>query len=290
MDARPAALINGRTVLWGDLRPILSDAAGAEALREVVLDQRLAEAAAEAGVTVSQDDVVAERRRLLEALDKDPSKALRLLAELRDRQTLGTRRFERLLSRNALLRRLVQNDVTVTPEAVARLYDATYGPRRQVRLITVGDLATAQAVAADARGGVFFGDLAVERSTDSSAARGGLLEPMTRDDSTYPVALRQAAFGLPEIGAVSDPILLPGGYAVVQLHAVTETEMPPRAEVRAELTRRVRAARERVLMDDLARRLLTTTTVTIFDDALEESWERFKRAARRGEAAALVAP
>ncbi|MEE9130101.1 MAG: hypothetical protein V3T84_08790, partial [Phycisphaerales bacterium] len=39
VDARPAALVNGRVVQWGELRPLLNEAAGAVVLQEVILDR-----------------------------------------------------------------------------------------------------------------------------------------------------------------------------------------------------------------------------------------------------------
>ncbi len=49
---------------------------------------------------------------------------------------------------------------------------------------------------------------------------------------------------------------------------------------RPTLERLVRLNQERLLMDRLARRLLTNTTLTIYDDALHESWNRRGRRSR----------
>ncbi|MCZ6542944.1 MAG: hypothetical protein O6768_04705, partial [Planctomycetota bacterium] len=37
IDARPAAMVNGMVVEWGELRPLLNEAAGAEVLQEIIL-------------------------------------------------------------------------------------------------------------------------------------------------------------------------------------------------------------------------------------------------------------
>src|SRR4029450_9918926 len=76
IDARPAALVNGQAVSVGDLGPILNELAGAEALQEIILDRRIEEAMVTAGLTLQPDDVAAERKLLLESLNKDEDTAL----------------------------------------------------------------------------------------------------------------------------------------------------------------------------------------------------------------------
>jgi foldase protein PrsA len=278
VDARPAALVNGRSILWGELRPILSEAAGAQALQEIILDRRLAELIGERGIIITEDDETAEQRRLLNTLSDDPNTAVRLLDELRDRRNLGPHRYRALLRRNAMLRALVRDRVEITSAAVAGMYDALHGPKRQARLITVGDLAAAQAAIGRISHGEFFGDVAVELSTDSSAPRGGLLEPVSRSDPSYPATLREAIWSLPDVGAVSNPILLDKGYAIVQLVREVEGDGTPLEEVRDELERLVRLNQERLLTDRLARTILADASVTIFDDSLQSAWKRRQQA------------
>ncbi len=279
IDARPAALVDSKAVGWGELRPLLNEAAGAECLQEVILDRVLDTALADAGLMVGPAEVAAEQRQLLETLDRDPDVALRLLDELRARQGLGRTRFAGLMRRNASLRALVRDQVRITDAAVRRLYELIHGPKRQARLMVLSDLPTAQAARERIGAGEFFGDVAVELSTDSSAARGGLLEPIARADPTYPEALRHGLFSLGP-GAFSSPILVDEGYAVLRLVREIEGDGADLEAEHPELERLVRLNQERLLMDRLARRLLTNTTVTIYDDALHESWSRRGRRSR----------
>jgi parvulin-like peptidyl-prolyl isomerase len=277
VDARPAAMINGRRISWGEMRPILNEAAGAIAINEILLDQRLLQATADAGVTITEQDVAAERRLFLEALDRDPATALRLLEEVRNRQGLGPVRFRSLLRRNAMLRALVADRVNVTEANVQQMYDIVHGPRRQVRLIMVPDLTSAQAALVRVKGGASFGDVATNLSTDVSAARGGLLEPMGRADPSYPEALREAIWRLDGQNAISNPILLEQSYAIVQLVRDVPASGTSLSADRERMTRLARIAQERVLMDQLANRLLADASVTIFDDSLLDSWNRSRR-------------
>ena len=74
----------------------------------------------------------------------------------------------------------MRDRVQVTDEAVGRLYEIIHGPKRQARLMVLATLRAADAAIQRVRSGEFFGDVAVEISTDSSASRGGLLEPISR--------------------------------------------------------------------------------------------------------------
>jgi hypothetical protein len=282
IDARPAALVNGKSVRWGELRPALNEIAGAEALRDLILDRALEAAAAEARLVVTDDDLAAEERRLLRTLSDDPATALRLLDELRDVQGLGDARHRALLRRNAILRALVQDRVNVTESTVQQLHDARHGPKRQVRLITTADLQGALAAIRAVRAGAFMGDVAVEASTDASAARGGLLEPVSQYDPSYPPALRQAIWNLAaQPGSLSDPTLLDTGYAIVQLVRAIPGDGKTLEEARPELEAIGRTSQERLLMDQTALQLMTGVQVTIFDEALDDSWERYQRRVRR---------
>jgi parvulin-like peptidyl-prolyl isomerase len=239
------------------------------------------ELTADAGIVITEANEAAEQKLLLETLSDDPNTAVRLLDELRDRQNLGPHRYRQLLKRNAMLRALVCDRVQLTESAVAQMYDTLHGPRRQVRLITVGDLAAAQAAASRLVSGAFFGDVAVEVSTDSSAARGGLLEPVSRSDPSYPAALRDAIWSLTDIGQLSNPTLLGDGYAIVQLVREVDGDDVPLNDVREKLERLVRMNQERLLMDQLARTILADAAVTIFDESLDASWKRWQRRTRR---------
>jgi parvulin-like peptidyl-prolyl isomerase len=270
-------MLDGRSVTWGELRPILSDLAGAEALREYILDQKVTRAAQEAGITISADDIAGERKIVLESLSDDPNTAIRLLDELRARQNLGAARFQAQLRRNAALRALVKPSVKVTDDAIRSMHDVMHGAKRQARLMLLPDLSTAQSAINLVNSGVSFADVAVEMSNDSSAARGGLLEPISQNDPNYPESLRQTIFSL-NTGQMSGPVLVNDKYAVLLLVKRIAADGVTMEDARPTLDRLVRVNQERMLMDQLARRLTLDSTVTVFDEELNESWQRAKKA------------
>ncbi len=273
VDARPAALVNGTQINWGELRPLLNEAAGAEVLEEVIVDMMLQRQLESAGRVVGQQDVERERELLLKSLSIDPNVAMRLLEELRARRGLGDMRFQRLLKRNAILRALVSSRVQVNEEQIQRLYTIRHGPKRQARLIVLPDLAIAQQAIERVRSGRSFGDVAVELSVDSSATRGGLLEPISRADPSYPAALREELWAL-QPGEISSPVLLDNQYAVIQLVRTLNADNVGLEELRFDLQRDVRISQERLLMDELISRIMNDVSVVIFDESLRAAWKQ----------------
>ncbi|MHC4990187.1 MAG: peptidylprolyl isomerase [Planctomycetota bacterium] len=276
VDARPAALVDGRGVTWGTLRPILAEIGGAQALDEHILDVKLAKETEDAGITIGSAEIQQERRLMLDTLDADPNTSVRLLNELRARQGLGPRRFEALLRRNASLRALIRDEVEITPATIEHRYQLVYGPRRQARIIVHPTLFDAQRTVEDLGRGADFRDLAVERSTDASAARGGLLEPISRVDPAYPDALRRALWSL-EVDQVSRPILIDSSYAVIRVERLVPASETTLEEARSRIEQATRMQEERRAMDQLALRLIRNVQVTIFDEALNDAWTQARR-------------
>ena len=265
-------MIDGSPVAAATLWAPLAEVGGADVLREAALDHAVAIEARKLGVQVGDVQVEAERTLLLDSLSSQRETALRLLDELRRRDGLGPVRFASLLRRNATMRAMVRDQVQITDEALAMAGDMAAGPRRQVRIMALATLGDADRAAAAVRGGASFIDVAVERSVDQSAARGGLLEPVSRRDPTYPESLRATIFAL-QPGQVSSPVLLPQGYVICTLVREVPASGQTVESMRPQLERSVRLSQERLLMDQLARRLLRETRVTVFDDSLNWSWD-----------------
>lgn len=271
LDARPAVMANGRSISWSSLRPILNELAGGQALQEVILDSLLEKKVSGAKLEIGHNEITRERLLLLKSLSDDPNLALRLLDALRDRRHLGPLRFEALLLRNARLRALVQFQILINDGALRRTHQLLYGEKRQVRLITIQSLSDAEKVYQRALDGENFSDLAVELSADLSASRGGLLEPITRDDPLYPSALRDAIWNL-TADTPSPPILIDDQFALLKLVKILEPEMIDFEQARPDLIRLTRLHQERLRMEQLARSLLGNVSLVFFDDSLRDGY------------------
>ncbi len=93
-------------------------------------------------------------------------------------------------------------------------------------------LKKAEAVAAEARTGKDFAELAKQYSTDVTAAQGGDLGFVTKDQFGGPIG--DALFAM-KVGDVSAPVKSQFGYHILKLEEIQATQAQPFAEVRAEL-------------------------------------------------------
>ncbi|MFG0327700.1 MAG: peptidylprolyl isomerase [Phycisphaerales bacterium JB037] len=276
----PLATIDGIPVAASDLLPTLLEAVGSEALEEFALMQRLRSETAARGIAVTPPMIEAERRLLMDtfadAAGDSEARAGALLDAFRANRGLGTARLEALLERNAMLRALVAPEVVVDDQAVRTAYSIVHGPRYRVRLIVAPTREAAsrlrnELVADSPVSGARFGEFAARSSNDPSAARGGLIEPISPADDRYPATLRNALPTL-EPGSVSPVLAFRNGFAL----ALLEESIPPTGvafdDARPVLERDVRLQAERGLMDTLARTLLADMRIVPIDPSLDWSW------------------
>ncbi|MBL8744886.1 MAG: peptidylprolyl isomerase [Phycisphaerae bacterium] len=279
---RPVAVIDGRSITIDQLRPALIEAAGATVLEETLLDELLAREAAARSIAITSANIDAERARLLETfagagIARSDDEAARLLQSIRAARGLGEKRFSALLRRNATLRALVAPEVLVTEAGIDHARELRFGERRRARLIVTPTANAATNALARLNSGEDFTALAAEVSTDRSAERGGILEPISTADPEYPAAIRAALRNL-KPGETSQPVAIDQGYALLRLDEIIPPS-PSAADpdtIRPLLERDVRTQQERILMNQLARRLLDAASITIMDRALDEAWKQRK--------------
>jgi len=276
VDSRPPALLDGETIDWEMLRPRLLEISGGQILEELALEQFLRAELRMAGITIDDAALAREEQAALEALATDPARASQLLTALRNAQSLGPARWTALLWRNAALRALAKREVTISEGAIRQAYDVAHGPRRSARLIVVADISSAEKVRERMAAGEAFSEIAAQVSTDSSAARGGLLAPIARLDPSFPPAFREVLFTM-KPGECSAAILLENGYAILQMRDEIPGDGANPSTTRADDQRAARRVQERVEMDRIARMLLRKAKPTIFEDALNDSWNRRPR-------------
>jgi len=269
------AYLNGQAITNGQLFERMLEAHGGEALAELLLDRAVAKRLDQEGLDLTDDDILAERQRLLSSLDPDPDQAARLLRQMRETRGLGKQRYSALLKRNAGLRRLVSSSIKVGEPAIQLAYKLRYGQRYEVRLITADSVDTLSRARQRALNGESYTALAIELSTDTSVRQGGLLSPISPADAAYPKAVRDAlsALSLEDAKTRLSPVIaLPEGYALLWLENIISKDAPPIEQVRGELEQAVRLELQRVRMQQLARVLIEEANVVMLDPALEKAW------------------
>ena len=109
---------------------------------------------------------------------------------------------------------------------------------------------------------------------ERSLVRGGLLGPFSQADEQIPTAIRQAGLELKAIGQRSEPIryLDKDGlewWCLLQLERIIPAEQVTLAQVRQELTQRVREREIRQRMAQLQRQLRKNARVEVVDPILK---------------------
>lgn len=276
----PAAIVNGQPIPWEELLGPLAEAAGGQVLQETILDRLLEEQARSRGITVSPDDIAAERALLTAAVSRDaqanPDNAERLLESVRRSRGLGEVRFAKLLHRNALMRRLVAPTIGIADEEVAQAFQMLHGPKYRARVITAPTRQQAaalreRAVAEPAAIRSNFIALAAAESTDPSSPRGGQIDPISPADPQYPATVRDAVLRL-QPGEVSPVLAVDQGFAILLLEEAIPADNTTLEAVSDQIRAEVRIRRERLAMEELARRLLKSAQISIPDRSLDWSW------------------
>ena len=285
---------------------MLAESAGGVVVEELVLEEALRGEMRARGLTLGEHAADDERALLVQMIGENAGvqgrdERERLLEEVRRNRGLGPVRFGKLLERSAMLRALVRAQDAVkegiepTEQDVRQAYEIKYGERVRARLILVRTFEEAGKALelvrpAPGQGPAHaFGDVAAEVSVDPSAARGGLIEPVSPSDPRYPAAIRGVFAGL-ATGAVSDAVSVswPGpatgadgaerplvqGYAIVKVEERIPGAGVDFDRVRDDLRREIRTVRERAAMDRLARQLTagSVRSATVLDPALGWSW------------------
>ena len=280
------AYIDGQIASRDALFALLAEAHGGEALAELVLDRRVAKRLAGEGIVLTPQDLERERERLKSDLSADEDEGQRLINAMRSRLGLGDKRYAALLKRNAGMRRLVRDGISITEPAIRQAYELRYGDRYRARLMTAADVNTLSRARQRVLNGTSFTDLAIELSTDASAAQGGLLSPISPADASYPKAVRDALVKLSakdRASRLSPVIALADGYALLWLEQIVKRDKPPFATVREELAQAVYRDLERVRMRQLARTLIESANIVVLDPALSRSWKDHQEAINKSQ-------
>ncbi|RNC81351.1 MAG: hypothetical protein ED559_06045 [Phycisphaera sp.] len=280
--ARPAILIANSALSRDALWPVLAELAGKEAIREAVLDHAVATELSRGGLSITEEDVEAERSRLRTRLapGAEEETANEVMGRVLDRRGIGPARLGALLKRNAGMRRLIADEAEPTAEMLELAHRIRYGRQLETRMIVVQTSAAAQQAVAEIRNRsdelglkLAFAEVASERSVDRSASLGGDLGPISPDDPGLPVSVRGVLAELDPM-TPSDIIALDSGFAVLLIEREIPAQETTLEEVYDEISAEVRERQERLLMDRLAEQLLREYAPSVLDASLRWSWER----------------
>lgn len=170
------------------------------------------------------------------------------------------------------LKKLVESNIEVTQEDLAKGYEAAYGQKVEVLAIVLSDQKTAQKVwkmARDNPSENFFGQLAEQYSTEPVSASNRGKVPPIRKYGGQP-SIEREAFAL-KAGELSGIVAAGDNYIILRCQGYTEPVVDNLADVKSEL---VRDLKEKKLSQAMAAefdRLKETAEIDNFFDAAKQA-------------------
>ena len=250
-----------------DVLPALIEIGGKEVMDDCVLKIAIENELSKKAFEISNNDIHAERLLFQSMYNDLPKPSVNKI--LRERG-IGPERERQLLWRNAALRKLVAHEVHITEDSVKRMYEIIHGAAIPTRIIVTTTHTEASEIFTQLQSGASFFELATKFSIDSSATRGGLVDPIPLADPLWPTSIREA---LPEIGIgeFSNPIFIGDRWIIVQVTGPTIISGISLEQAKSEMQQLTKLAQERFLMESLAESLQQRYSITFFNDALQRA-------------------
>lgn len=255
------AIIDTTPIRQEDLWPALIELGGQEVLEDYVLTLALTDALRNHGLEVLQIDIETEER-VFSTITSEID--IGVLNQLLEDKGIGDVRKSQLIWRNAALRKLVKHQVSINDDAVQRMFSIIHGPTYPTRIIVVSTLDEANTVISTIQGGEAFSDIAIEKSIDASASRGGRVNPISTSDPVWPSPIREQ-ISILQVNTISNPVLIGDRWVIIQVTDSPTTSDVEFGEVEPEMRRLATYAQERFLMETLARSLLSKSTIKFID-------------------------
>lgn len=218
--ANVVAVVNREPITRQQLGQLCLVRWGSDTLEGLVNKQLITEACQKQGIVISDADVDAEIQSLASKFNMSIEQYMKLLKDERD--VSETEYRNDIIWPAIALKRLAADQIKVTKEELNKEFEAEFGERIQVRMISTTSAAKAQQVLQKVQAAPDqFGRLAKEFSEDpNSASAKGLIPPVRRHigDPT----IEQAVFALQE-GQISNIVEAAGQYFIFRC----ERRVPP---------------------------------------------------------------
>lgn len=268
------AQVNGSPVYMASLYDLLVRADGLRMARHVISSQLVNAAAAEGGLTASDQEIQAEHDQTLQRMFPNVPEAVqrqRLLEELMLRENTPTKAWRMSMRRNVLLGKLLAEETDVSQEELRQAYADRYGRKVVVRHIQSANLADAQDAMEKLRAGADFAQLAAKVSKNASAARGGLLPAVGAKTNLLPKALHKVAWAMKTPGELSQPIKVGTTYHILCLQRVIEPQDVSFQDAAGQLEPHVRARNTRNAKTRLLEQMISQADIKWVDPILANS-------------------
>ncbi len=267
-QSRIVALVADTPIRQDDLWDSLIQMSGKKALDDAILDIGVMNELKRRGLVVSNVELETERSLLIETLAVENfDDALELLWST---LSLTEPQVNNLIERNAGLRKLIAEHVTVNDETIERMFQILHGPSAEARIIVCDTIEAAHLAMGALQEGQRFAEVASLYSTDSSRVNRGFLGEVIYADPQWPASLREQIEVI-NVGAHSKPFLLDTRWVIVNKISENFPNSVKLQDVQDEVAEIAKRAQERLRMDQLSIQILQTYQPSIYDNALEQS-------------------
>lgn len=239
------------------------------------INRKLLEAALKANnKQVTQADIDAEIMRAADAMgylrtDGSPDADAWLKSIIEEEGTSIDLYVKDAVWPSVALKKLVQDNVQVTPEDLQKGFEANFGPRAEVLAIVLSNQRTAEDVWQQARKNLneaAFGELAAKWSVESVSRSNYGKVPPIRKHSGQPT-LEAAAFAL-QPGEISGVVAMDDQYIVLYKQGETKPLIKDFEAVRPEIHKEILEKKLRVAMQDMLDKMLSSAQI---DNLLEQT-------------------
>lgn len=272
-DEPVMAMVNGQPIYMRTLHRNLVASFGLIFAAYLIDYELVRQEAERGGVTLSDEDLDEEYERNLTRIVQqtdDRAEQERILAQVLEQRGMTREQYDIWLRGRALLRILAEDQVEITDTDLHDQFERQYGRKVQVRAIRTPTLAGIEQIRVMLDDGDDFAELAREYSTHPSGSNGGLLAAISPKSVHIPLALREAAVAMNDVGEISHPIRVGQHHYVLQLLQIYEPEEADFEVLKDQLRQSVREEKILLLQDIILNDLRRSADIKMVDPAMRE--------------------
>jgi len=223
------ATVNGLPIQRSKMITMLLENHGLRLLEQEILLLAAKHKAAEMSLTVTKADIAAAHEDALRRLSSsskdtanksmDRTAAEKLLEQFLQAKNISPDEWQLRMQQRAYIHKIAKAEVEktkITEDMLREQYDITYGERVRIRHIQAASLAEVTRIRALLAQKDFEWVAREYSQNQLSAARGGLIPPFTRHDTSITPLIRETAFKM-KVGDISPAIQESNAYHIIKL-------------------------------------------------------------------------
>ncbi len=245
------ATVNGQPIMASHLREQLIHRWGDITLGALIQELAVQQAAAEAGVTVTENEVNERAESFQRGIDLRAPATGESFSLWLARHKMTTYSFRKWMRNELLLEKMVADEAQATDEEVQQVWEASKDRLRQPERMRVSHICVktreeAEQIRAEIVGGKAFEEAAREYSIDPyTKDDGGKFGIITRGENPF----QEAAFALEADSELSQPVQTQKGWHIIRRDEYLPASTPEFEDVEDDLRQRIQQRKLMQLME-----------------------------------------